>query len=113
MIPWGKSILLHGFQKQIVVPRGVALQFLLQKHENIRNDLQFILHDVDRIVGKYLQLDAKLSEFARSQVYLVPRDRYSSNLLRPKAYSVPVRSHGPKSMHYWGVAAVTYYDVFH
>jgi hypothetical protein len=51
------------------VPRGVALQFLLQKHENIRNDLQFILHDVDRIVGKYLQLDAKLSEFARSQVY--------------------------------------------
>jgi len=47
--PWGKSILLHGFQKQIVVPRGVALQFLLQKHKNIRNDLQFILHDVDRI----------------------------------------------------------------
>ena len=25
VVPWGKSILLHGFQKQIVVPRGVAL----------------------------------------------------------------------------------------
>jgi hypothetical protein len=49
VVAWGKSILLHGFQKQIVVPRGVALQFLLQKHENIRNYLQFILHDVDRI----------------------------------------------------------------
>jgi hypothetical protein len=25
VVAWGKSILLHGFQKQIVVPRGVAL----------------------------------------------------------------------------------------
>ena len=49
VMPWGKSVLLRGFQKQIVVPRGVTLHGLLQKRQNIRDDLQFILHDVDRI----------------------------------------------------------------
>ena len=41
--------MLRSFQKQIVVPSGVTLHGLLQKRENIRDDLQFILHDVDRI----------------------------------------------------------------
>ena len=41
--------MLRGFQKQIVVPSGVTLHGLLQKRENIRDDLQFILHDIDRI----------------------------------------------------------------
>ena len=41
--------MLCGFQKQIVVPSGVALHGLLQKRENIGDDLQFVLHDVDRI----------------------------------------------------------------
>ena len=44
-----KSGLEHGFRKQIVVPSGVTLHGLLQKRENIRDDLQFILHDVNRI----------------------------------------------------------------
>jgi hypothetical protein len=45
----GQSVLLGGLQKQIVVPSGITLQFLLQKHDNILNVLQFILDDVDRI----------------------------------------------------------------
>ena len=40
---------MRGFQKQIVVPSGVTLHVSLQKRENICDDLQFILHDIDRI----------------------------------------------------------------
>src|SRR5712675_1888012 len=82
-MPWDKSILLRGFQKQIVVPRGVTLQFLLQKHELT---ISAIPSEGDVVVPALCGLRGAGDGFAWPRTScrrIPPRDgRLSSNPLR-------------------------------